>query len=146
MDNIDLLELVKKFGKLDNVELYGYIPSKLPRPSNLFESCKLQDNGFFVRMIVLAVNLSYYKQYLKDFGITNKENNDIYLVNGSVALYVDSRGNKYPDWYATSGTLRLGSKTDDSYLTLFNFRKSNNNWSIIFNDLHTMDISSWNNN
>lgn len=145
MDNIDLLALVKKFGKLDNVELYGYIPSKLPRPSNLFESCKLQDNGFFVRMIVLAVNLSYYKQYLKDFGITNKENNDIYLVNGSVALYVDSRGNKYPDWYATSGTLRLGSKTDDSYLTLFNFRKSNNNWSIVFNDLHTMDISSWNN-
>lgn len=142
MDNIDLLALVRRFGKLDNVELYGYISSRLPRPVNLFDSCMTQKDGFFVKMDVLAVNLQKYSRYLKDLGIVNKENDDIYLVNGSVALYVDSRG-VFPDWYATRGTLRLGSKTDNSYLTLFPFRKHGNDWSIVFNDLYTMDISNW---
>ena len=131
MDNIDLLALVRRFGKLDNVELYGYISSRLPRPANLFDSCMTQKDGFFVKMDVLAVNLQKYSHYLKDLGIVNKENDDIYLVNGSVALYVDSRG-VFPDWYATRGTLRLGSKTDNSYLTLFPFRKHGNDWLIVF--------------
>ena len=143
MDSIDLLALVKKFGKLDGIELYGYIPSRLNRPINLFDSVKVNSNSFFVKMDVLAVNLQKYSQYLKDFGITNKENNDIYLVNGSVALCVSSSG-KYPDWYATRGTLRLGSKSDDSYLTLFAFNKNNNAWSIGENSLYTMEIDSWN--
>lgn len=143
MDNIDLLTLVKSFGKLEDIEVYGYISSRLQRPINLFDSCKLQDNGFFVKMDVLAVNLQKYKQFLKEKGITNKENDDIYLVNGSIALYTPAN-EVYPDWYATRGTIRLGSKTDNSYLTMFPFRKSGNDWSIVFNDLYTMDISSWN--
>ena len=134
MDNIDLLALVKRFGKLDNVELYGYISCRLPRPINLFDSCALQQDGFFVKMDVLAVNLQKYSQHLKELGITNKENNDIYLVNGSVALYVNSKG-VFPDWYATRGTLRLGSKTDNAYINMFPFRKSGENWSIEFNNL-----------
>ena len=142
MDSIDLLALVKAFGKLDGIELYGYISSSLPRPINLFDTCKTQQGGSFVKMDVLAVNLQRYSQYLKQMGITNKENDDIYLVNGSVALYVSNRG-VFPDWYATRGTLRLGSKTDGYYLNLFPFRKSGNDWGIEFNALDTMEISNW---
>ena len=142
MDSIDLLALVKAFGKLDGIELYGYISSSLPRPINLFDTCKTQQGGSFVKMDVLAVNLQRYSQYLKQMGITNKENDDIYLVNGSVALYVSNRG-VFPDWYATRGTLRLGSKTDSYYLNLFPFRKSGNDWGIEFNALDTMEISNW---
>lgn len=142
MDSIDLLALVKEFGKLDGIELYGYIRCKLNRPINLFDSVKISDNCFFVKMDVLAVNLQKYSQYLKDFGITNKENDDIYLVNGSVALCVNA-GGKYPDWYATRGTLRFGSRQDSSYLTLFPFLKSGSEWTIGENILYTMDISTW---
>lgn len=145
MDKIDLLSLVKKFKKLDNVVLYGYISSRLPRPINLFDSCKTENGGFFVKMDVLAVGLDRYSQYLKDFGITNDENNNIYLVNGSVALYVNQRG-VFPDWYAVRGTLRLGSKSDDSYLTLFQFKKDGNDWSILFNALDNVELSNWNKN
>lgn len=145
MDSIDLQALVRTFKKLEGVEIYGYITSKLPRPTNLLQSCTVEDNGFFVRMDVLAVNLSRYKQYLKDCGITNKENNDIYLVNGSVALYVDSRG-IYPDWYAVRGTLRLGSHADSHYLVMFPFIKKGSSWSIGKNTLDTMEISGWGRN
>lgn len=143
MDKIDLLTLVKTFGKLDGITLYGYIVSKLPRPFNLMASCQTHTDGFFVKMNVLAVNLQRYSQYLKQQGIVNKENDDIYLVNGDVALFVSDRG-VYPDWYATTGTLRLGSKTDNNYLTLFPFRKTNDNWFIDLNTLDTMDIAGWN--
>lgn len=142
MDSIDLLALVKRFGKLNNIELYGYISSRLPRPANLFSSVETPHESIFVKMEVLGVNLSKYSQHLKEMGITNKENNDIYLVNGAVALLVDSH-QVFPDWYATRGTLRLGSKTDNSYLTLFDFNKVDDKWSIRSNILNTMEISDW---
>lgn len=143
MDFIDLLQLVKQFGKLDNVEVYGYISSRLERPINLFNSCKTLPDSMFVKMDVLAVNLQKYSHHLKDMGITNKENNDIYLVNGSLALNVSNRG-VFPDWYACRGTIRLGSKTDGNYLAMFPFKKqSNGDWMIGNNVLDTMDISSW---
>lgn len=140
MDYIDLLSLVRDLGRLDNIELYGYIVSRIPRPINLYSSCSLRENGYFVRMQVVGVNLKPYRSHLRQRGIVS--DNDIYMVNGSVALYVNAN-HVLPDWYTVNGTLRFGSKTDKFYLTMFPFKKNGNDWLIDFNNLYTLDISNW---
>ena len=139
MDYIDLVSLLKAFkGKMQGVIVYGRIVSRLPRPNNLFDSVNLEEKGMFVKMQVFAVNLGYYDSYLRQSGITNPDN--VYMVNGNLALYIKEVGYKLPDFYSCSGTLRFGSKTGFPYLNMFNYRKTGNDWYISCNDLN--DIST----
>lgn len=142
MDSIDLVSLVNDYGKLDNVEVYGYIACRLRRPSNLFDSCKEEPNGIFAKMQVFAVDLSAYQGVLKQRGIENKENNNIYLVNGELAVYIES-GGVYPEWYCTRGTIRMGSNSDTHYMTMFKFKKNGEQWCIGKNILTDIELANW---
>ena len=98
IDYIDLLGLLLAYNKkLDNITLFGNIVSRLPRPNNLMTSCVYSPTGYFVKMEVFAVDLSFYKQYLKQCGY--ESDNDMYMVNGSVCLFIEPAGLVLPDWY-----------------------------------------------
>lgn len=126
-DYIDLLQLLSLHGgSLKGVRVYGYISHKLSRPSNLMDSCALEEGGIFVRMNVMCVDLSYYAQWLKENGLYNKGCK--YFVNGSICLFVQGEGKKYPDWYSTLVTLRQSAKQDLSYVCGFQFHKRGSNW------------------
>ena len=144
MDFIDVFSMVQEFGgKLDNVVVMGKIVSRLPRPNNLFQNVHVSSEGSFVRMQVFAVDLSNYTQVLKTRGISHPDN--IFMVNGSIALVINEKAHKLPDWYAVRGTLRMGSKTGFPYLTMFKFIKgSDNNWNIGLNELDNVYLDTWN--
>lgn len=142
MDYLDLTSLLGAYrGTLKNVEVYGKIVSRLPKPSNLFDNVKFSDTGMFVRMEVFAVNLAYHKQYLKQCGL--EAPNDIYMVNGSIVTFVEKGNKKFPDWYTVCGTLRFASKSTNNYVSLFDFRKNGNDWYINASSLSNIEISDW---
>lgn len=143
MDYIDILQLLQlNNGTLKGVVVYGYIRSRLNRPSNLFDSCREADGGMFVQMTALCVNLSGQKEQLQQMGIWNGDGN--YFVNGSIALYVSKQG-KYPDWYKSKIDLRLGGKSDSSYVIGFDFkRNSRGDWLLDLNSLGNVRASEFN--
>lgn len=137
MDCIDIISLLKAHnGKLDNVRVYGYIQDKLGRPDNLFSNVIEQDGGIYVRFSCLAIDLSYYKCFLRENGIENSDCK--YLIHGDILLYVDG-GTVIPDWYSVYGTLRFGTKITTDYVTMLIFGKSNNSWAILKNGLDNID-------
>lgn len=137
MNYIDILKLIKAHGgSLQKVRVYGRIYTTTKRPSNLLPSCKTQNGGTFAVMDVIAVDLSYYAQYLKEKGIYNKTNK--YFVNGCICMYINS-STIIPDWYCSYGTLRLGKKNNDNYVVLFDFRKNGSNWVIAQNALDDIE-------
>lgn len=145
MEYIDILALLKAFkGSLKNVEVYGRISARLNRPSNLLDSCSTSPNGFFVKMELFAINLSYYSQYLKNYGYSAP--NNIYMINGSMCTFVESTGHHYPDFYSIRGTLRFGSRTSTDYVTIFDFKKNGNNWNIEPSIISNIVIDNWDTN
>lgn len=139
MDYIDIVAMLRQYGGvLKDVTVYGKITRVLPKPNNLFENVHLSDSNRFVEMQLFGVDLTTYSQHLKSLGITQPDN--IYMVNGSISIFVDCRYNKMPDWYKIRGTLRFGTKTGYPYVTMFNFRKSGSVWRIEPNTLANIDM------
>lgn len=127
MDCIDVLSLLKAHGgSIKNIRLYGYVDKILDRPSNIFDNVLEDGCSKYVSMRCLAIDLSYYRSFLRDNGLENKDCK--YFVHGEVLLLVDK--NTKCDWYSTYGTLRFGTKSNSDYVTMLVFRKSNNSWLI----------------
>lgn len=131
MDYVDVLELLRLLGgSIRGVTVYGYVREELPRPSNIFTNVSIRDNCTFRRMSCVAMDLSCCKTKLLELGVTET----IVFVHGDICI-LTGKGKEYPDWYMTTGTLRYGSKTSTSYITLLDFRKVGQDWFIEKNDL-----------
>lgn len=138
MEYIDLLNFIKaNNGVLHDVEVHGYIYSRLRQPKSLDTSrCDLEQGGIFVHMIVIAVDLSNYSEMLKKYGIYNERNQ--YTVNGSICMYVSANG-KYPDYYSSRVILRQTSKKDEAFLSGFDLVKTGGKWLLNCNKLTDID-------
>lgn len=146
MNTIDLVRLISSHDgkKLQGVEVYGYITKQLPRPGNIKPSVVIPDNCMFVEMRLLAVNLGHYAQELKMQGYQQVD--DIYMVNGSIALLIQKGIYKLPDWYACRGTIRIGSQSGFPYVVMFDYRKNaDGNWRIDSNKLSDILVETWTN-
>lgn len=146
MNTIDLVRLISSHDgkKLQGVEVYGYITKQLPRPGNIKPSVVIPDNCMFVEMRLLAVNLGHYAQELKMQGYQQVD--DIYMVNGSIALLIQKGVYKLPDWYACRGTIRIGSQSGFPYVVMFDYRKNaDGNWRIDSNKLSDILVETWTN-
>lgn len=144
MNTIDLVRLISSHDgkKLQGVEVYGYITKQLPRPGNIKPSVVIPDNCMFVEMRLLAVNLGHYDQELKMQGYQQVD--DIYMVNGSIALLIQKGIYKLPDWYACRGTIRIGSQSGFPYVVMFDYRKNaDGNWRIDSNKLSDILVETW---
>ena len=143
MNTIDLVMLLSSHcGKLQGVEVYGYITKSLPRPGNIKPTVTIPENFMFVEMQLLAVNLGTYSQELKMQGYQQAD--DIYMVNGSIALLIQKGVYKLPDWYSCRGTVRFGSKSGFPYVDMFNYRKNTDgNWRIDSNKLSDILVETW---
>lgn len=144
MNTIDLVRLISSHDgkKLQGVEVYGYITKQLPRPGNIKPSVIIPDNCMFVEMRLLAVNLGHYDQELKMQGY--RQVDDIYMVNGSIALLIQKGIYKLPDWYACRGTIRIGSQSGFPYVVMFDYRKNaDGNWRIDSNKLSDILVETW---
>lgn len=144
MNTIDLVRLISSHDgkKLQVVEVYGYITKQLPRPGNIKPSVVIPDNCMFVEMRLLAVNLGHYDQELKMQGYQQVD--DIYMVNGSIALLIQKGVYKLPDWYACRGTIRIGSQSGFPYVVMFDYRKNaDGNWRIDSNKLSDILVETW---
>lgn len=144
MNTIDLVRLISSHDgkKLQGVEVYGYITKQLPRPGNIKPSVVIPDNCMFVEMRLLAVNLGHYAQELKMQGYQQVD--DIYMVNGSIALLIQKGIYKLPDWYACRGTIRIGSQSGFPYVVMFDYRKNaDGNWRIDSNKLSDILVETW---
>lgn len=144
MNTIDLVRLLSSHEgkKLQGVEVYGYITKQLPRPGNIKPSVVIPDNCMFVEMHLLAVNLGHYAQELKMQGYQQVD--DIYMVNGSIALLIQKGIYKLPDWYSCRGTIRIGSQSGFPYVVMFDYRKNaDGNWRIDSNKLSDILVETW---
>lgn len=143
MNTIDLFLMLKSHGgNLQNVEVYGYISKMLPRPCNIHPSVTIPSNLMFVEMQLLAVNLGHYSQELKMQGYDQAD--DIYMVNGSIALLIQKGIHKLPDWYACRGKLRIGSKSGFPYVEMLGYRKNDDGkWRIDSNRLSDIMVETW---
>lgn len=135
MNSVDLLWLLKEFDyKLEKVTVFGKIERKINKPANFKDNVRF-DDGVFMEMHLFAVDLSYYVSYLKERGIDRK----IFLVNGSIAVYVPSRGKVYPDFYTTTGTLRL----NNNYVYMFNWHKNDAGWCVFPSVLDNIEVNNY---
>lgn len=128
MNFIDLVSFIKSFHPkaVDRCVVYGRINKVVPRPGNIFDSVKTSESGVFVEVQVLAVNLGYYKSYLKQNGV----NDTVFMVNGSLITFVES-GIAIPEWYELRGTLRFGTKDiSNTYVGLLTYFKGSQGWEI----------------
>lgn len=144
MNYIDLVSLLKVFGNkgMEKVGIYGRIVSRLPKPSNIFDSVKISDTGIFVRVDVFAVNLGHYESYLKQNGIHSQYNS--YMVNGSIIAFIEPEGHKLPEWYQLWGTLRFGTKDlSNTYVGLLTYYKSGDNWVLKPSDITDFSIEEF---
>ena len=144
MNTIDLVRLISSHDgkKLQGVEVYGYITKQLPRPGNIKPSVVIPDNCMFVEMRLLAVNLGRYAQELKMQGYQQVD--DIYMVNGSIALLIQKGIYKLPDWYSCRGIVRIGSQSGFPYVVMFDYRKNGDgNWRIDANRLSDILVENW---
>ena len=140
-DIVDLAKLVNIYGgKLQNVTLYGQIVETMQRPLNLGLDVELDPNGGFYKMDVFAVNLSYYKKYLKDNGLENKD--CIFMTNGSIIVYADTNRKPLPQYYELTCGI-TSSKSDKNYLCAFKWGKNNNKWCVMASVLSDIEISTW---
>lgn len=150
---VDLISCLNRYGndgksnlfKLQRVTAYGIVVSELNRPSNLKSSVDLDSRGKFVKMHLFAVDLSEYEGLLKQSGYKSKDN--LYLVNGEIALYVDER-TKLNEWYSVTGSIRRGTQSAFPYLDmLFYYKKQGKvNWSVGKNTLDTISLDYWTSN
>lgn len=148
MAHIDLIavldKLSKKYnthGKLNNIKIYGQIERVLSRPFNLKDTVVVDSKYSFVDFHCFAVDLSCYHTDLLTLGLSIE--NDLFMVNGNIALYLDIV--KYPvGMFAVSNyTLRIGTQTGFPYLTMFNFLKlRDNNWQLLPNVLEEFNIDN----
>lgn len=140
-DIIDLAKLVSVYnGKLQNVILYGQVTEVMQRPLNLGMNVDLDPNGNFYKMDVFAVNLDYYKNYLKQNGLINKD--CIFMTNGSIIIYADTHFKPLPQFYELTCNVTC-AKSDKNYLCAFKWSKINNKWGISASVLSDIDISTW---
>lgn len=135
MDYVDVLELLRLLGgSIRGVTVYGYVREELPRPSNIFSNVSVEDNCTFRRMSCFAMDLSCCKTKLKELGVSSTT----VFVHGDICILAD-KDLEYPDWYMVTGTLRYGSKTSSSYVTLLDYRKVRNNWHLAKNNLRDFE-------
>lgn len=133
MNYINLVALLSALHRIENVEVYGRIISRLKRPANIMDSVQVdEEKGMFVKVDVFAVRLSGISKYLKDCGYQAK--NDIYMVNGQIVTFIELNKYVLPDWYYMRGTL-ASSKTQPDYVSLFKWRKNGASWSIGYTEL-----------
>ena len=127
MECIDILELLRiNGGSLKDVMCYGYIREELPRPTNIYQTVTLELGGKFRRMSVFAVDLSAYADQLSSMGVYQT----MLYVRGDILVFVPSVY-KYPDWYKMKGTLRFGTKSVTSYITMLRYTKNQKgDWTI----------------
>lgn len=128
VDVIDLYKLVKDFGSLSEVKVYGRIINVMPAPKCLISNIEVDENCVCVCVELLAINLSNYVQKLSQMGIRNSSN--IYFVNARMSAYV-SKDVLLNDWYTLEGTLRLASRTLSPVLAMYEFYKTTSNtWGV----------------
>lgn len=131
MEYVDVLELLRILGgSIKGVIVYGYVREELPRPTNIFSNVSTEDNCTFRRMSCFAMDLSCCTSKLKELGVSGT----IVFVHGDICI-LSNKDIEYPDWYMTCGTLRYGSKTNTSYVTMLDYQKRGNNWHIARNVL-----------
>ena len=142
---IDLMVALDKLGdgaKLTNVKLYGRLERDLTRPVNLFDTVTLLGgSGGFVEFRVFAIDLSGYRNKLAELGYSS--NTDIFMVHGSLALYINKAKYKDTTWCCCEGTVRYGTREKYPYLTMFKFVKTDQRWEMEQNELLAFDTTSW---
>jgi len=138
---IDLVQLLKENSDLKNVYIHGRVVKELPRPTNIFNSVRVNPNGVFVQMDVLALGLDGYKSQLQQRGVYNPSS--LYMVNGSICTFIDKSQLVIPDWYTLNGDLRFGAKASTDYIILLNYKKISNNWILDCSSCDDMDIGNW---
>lgn len=143
---IDLMVAIDKLDdsgvKLSKVKLYGKLGRKLTRPSNLFDNVTLLGgSGGFIEFQVFAIDLSAYQDKLAQMGFNTSTS--IYMVHGSLALYINTTKYKDTTWCCCEGTVRYGTKERYPYLTMFKFVKIANRWEMEQNELTAFDTTTW---
>lgn len=128
VDVIDIYKLLKDNKTLDKVKAYGRVTSVIPAPKSLISDIAVDSNCVCVRVELIAINLTAYKQKLENLGIHN--DNNIYFVNARMSAFVD-KDIQLDDWYTLDGTLRLATRTLSPVLAMYNFYKTETNkWGI----------------
>lgn len=142
---IDLMVAIDKLGdgsKLPGVKLYGKIERPLARPTNLFDTVTLLGgSGGFVEFHVFAIDLTSYQGALTQLGLST--NTPIYMVHGSLALYINTAKYQNMTWCCCEGTVRYGTRNKYPYLTMFKFVKTSTRWELEQNDLTAFDTTAW---
>ena len=144
---IDLIVALDTIGdgtKLSGVKVYGKLERELAKPVNLHDNVGLLGgSGAFYEYKLFAVDLSAYVDRLKQNGINSDTN--IFMVNGSLAVYINKIKYANTTWCACEGTIRYGMKEKYPYLTMFKFIKNNNHWELEQNDLTVFNTNLWDN-
>ena len=126
MNTIDLVGLLRAKNFLQKVKVYGKLVAETEKPQNFKDNVSVDlENYSFVIVDVFAVDLKEYNGYIGASNPNLVEEDGIYMVNGTMCMYL-KRGYSLSSYncFACS-TLMFGQKGYSNYVLGFGFQKIN---------------------
>lgn len=142
MDFINILSLLRVSNKkLNNVSVFGLVTGYINKPITLNSSVIIDNNCVCVNVDILAVRFNDERtiSLLAQNGFKSIDN--IYFVNGSMCSFIDKKS-VVPDWYTFEGNITIGSKAMSPLVTMFNFKRNQNQWGISATSVSDIKLDS----
>ena len=129
---------------IDRVTIYGQIGKEMPRPMNIANNVRTEKGGKFAEFKLFGVNLSTHARILEDvFKITS--NDYIYMVNGSLLVYVPEELVNTSTFVEITGKIAQGKACND-YFSLLSWGKDINGWFIRPSKVSKSMLIGWDEN